>query len=497
MSDAGKIIGVVGAGVMGAGIAQVAAAAGHRVVLVDAQSGVAAKAKDKLADALAKLIEKGRLAAEEREALLERIEPAGDVAALAPAGIVIEAIVEELAAKRDLFRAVEAVVAPDALLATNTSSLSVTAIGAGLARPERFGGMHFFNPAPLMPLVEIVAGEKTAPAAVGALTTLAQAWGKTPVQAKDSPGFIVNRGARPFYSETLRFMEETGVDAATVDALLRAAGFRLGPLELIDLVGADINLAATRSVHAATGNDVRYRPSRLVEELVAAGRLGRKSGRGFYDYAATVRPAPSVMPRCAPPSSLTVRGHLGPAQALVDLWRRMGVTVTELGGMGGFVHFDGVQLAMTDGRTATERAIHDGGAWVVFDLSLDYGACRHLALGATDETAAAKAAGLFQLTGTEVTLLPDDPGLLVARVLAMLMNEAADLVLRGVAGGRDVDVAMQKGLNFPGGPLGWTDRVGAGWVTALLDRLAVGDVERYRVCDLLRRAAQTGGKFHA
>lgn len=497
MSNTDTVVGVVGAGVMGAGIAQVAAAAGHRVVLVDAQPGVSARAKEKLADALAKLVEKNRLPAAEREVLLARIETGDGVGALGSAGVVIEAIVEDLTAKQALFAAVENVVGPDALLATNTSSLSVSAIGAGLARPERFGGMHFFNPAPLMPLVEIVAGERTAAATVGALTALAQAWGKTPVQAKDSPGFIVNRGARPFYGETLRFMEETGLDAATVDALLRAAGFRLGPLELIDLVGADINLAATRSIHAATGGDARYRPSRLVEEKVAAGQLGRKSGRGFHDYAAAERPAPVVLPRYMPPAAVVVHGSLGPAQDLVGLWRRMGVVVAEQDGASGHAVCGGVNLALTDGRTATERATHDGGSWVVFDLSLDYGACRHLALAATSEAAATKVAGLFQVLGTQVSLVPDVPGLLAARVLAMLMNEAADLVRRGVASGHDVDLAMQKGLNFPGGPLGWTDRVGAGWVAALLDRLAVADAERYRVCDLLRRAAQTGGKFHA
>lgn len=496
MSETDKVIGVIGAGVMGAGIAQVAAAAGHRVVLVDAQPGVAAQAKAKLTEVLAKLVEKNRLSAAERDALLARIEPAVSVTTVAPCSVVIEAIVEDLAAKRELFRTVEGVVAPEGLLATNTSSLSVAAIGAALARPERFGGMHFFNPAPLMPLVEVVAGERTAAATVGALTTLAHAWGKTAVQAKDSPGFIVNRGARPFYSEALRYVEETNLDASTFDSLLRAAGFRLGPLELIDLVGADINLAATRSVYAATGADARYRPSRLVEELVAAGKLGRKSGRGFHDYPGAAESEPRTLPRGAAPAAITVEGNLGPAHGLVEIWRRLGVAVEERSG-DGRVTCRGVAIALTDGRTAQSRAQSEGGSWAVFDLSLDYSACRHLALAASDEAAAANAAGLFQVLGTEVTRVPDVAGLPVARVLAMLMNEAADLVARGVASVRDVDLAMQKGLNFPGGPLGWADRVGADFAVAMLDRLAAADAARYRVSELLRQAARTGGKFHA
>lgn len=497
MSGADKIVGVVGAGVMGAGIAQVAAAAGHRVVLIDGQAGVAANAKARLGEAWAKLVAQGRLPAAEREALLGRIETGEGVAALAPAAIVIEAIVERLDAKQALLRELETVVSPATLLATNTSSLSVAALADALARPERFGGMHFFNPAPRMPLVEVVAAGTTSAATVGALTQLAHAWGKTPVQAKDSPGFIVNRGARPFYGEALRFAEETGVDAATIDGLLRAAGFRLGPFELIDLVGADINLAATRSVFAATGREARYAPSRLVEEKVAAGELGRKSGRGFYAYGAAAKAMPSVLPPAPAPTAITVRGDLGPAQPLVARWRARGVMVDERREGPGLVEIDGVKLALTDGRTARERAAAEGGAWAIVDWSLDFGSCGHLGVAASDEAAARAAAGLWQLLGAPVSRLPDVPGLLVARTLALLVDEAADIVWRGVASVQDVDLALQKGLNFPGGPLGWADRLGARACVALLDRLAAGDAARYRVNELLRRAAQSGGKFHA
>jgi 3-hydroxybutyryl-CoA dehydrogenase len=225
MDSARGMIGVVGAGVMGAGIAQVAAATGHTVRLFDAKPGLAAQAKDKLTASLGKLVEKGKMTAAAREELLARIEASDGLSALAPARLVIEAIVEDLAVKRSLFAQLEKIVAPDCLLATNTSTLLIEDIASGLARPQRLAGMHFFNPAPLMPLVEIVAGKATGAQVADELGALARAWGKTPVQCRSSPGFIVNRGARPFYAEPLRFLEEGGVDAATVDALLRAAGF--------------------------------------------------------------------------------------------------------------------------------------------------------------------------------------------------------------------------------------------------------------------------------
>lgn len=492
-------IGVVGAGTMGAGIAQVAAAAGHPVLLCDVLPGVAENAKVRMADTLAKLVGKGRMTAAARDALLDRIQPGAEIATLAPARLVIEAIVENLAAKQSLFRQLETLVSPDAILATNTSSLSVTEIAAGLAHSGRFAGMHFFNPAPLMPLVEIIAGPATTPGVVAELVATAIRWGKNPVRAKDSPGFIVNRGARPFYGEALRFLEEKGADAVTIDSLLRAAGFRMGPLELIDLVGLDVSLAVSRAISAACPDEARYQPSRIIEEHVTAGRLGRKSGRGFYDYS-TAKPSRTIVPASTPPTHVSVHGNLGPASALLDLWLAHGVefTLVDAGHGSGWLEVEGVHVALTDGRPAHERVADDGVTWVVFDLALDYAACPHLALAASDsvDPGVQKVAGLFQLGGKAVTLVPDLPGLLVARALAMLMNESADIVARGVANTADVDIAMVKGLNFPGGPLAWADRIGAGYAIMLLDHLATTYGERYLASALLRRHAETGGKFH-
>lgn len=293
------IVGVVGAGAMGSGIAQVAAAAGHRVILGDASSAATARARAAITKAAARDVEKGRLDRRGADALLERITDAGDLsagyAAYAECGLVIEAVPEDLSVKRALFSALEKVVRDDCILATNTSSLSVAAIAGGCARAERVVGIHFFNPAPVMPLVEIVPAITTSDDVAGAAASLIDGWSKTTVIASDTPGFIVNRIARPFYSESLRQMEEGIADAATIDwAMREIAGFRMGPFELMDLIGNDVNYAVTMSVFEAFFYDPRYRPALTQRRLVEAGRYGRKSGRGYYEYCEGVeRPEPN------------------------------------------------------------------------------------------------------------------------------------------------------------------------------------------------------------
>ena len=283
------VVGVLGAGAMGGGIAQVAASRGHRVILADTRAEAAQAAIASISSTLARLVEKGRLTREAAEETTERIEPCeiGDAAAMpfAPCGLVIEAIVERLDAKRDAFRAMEEVTAADAVLTTNTSSLSIASIAAGCRQPERVLGVHFFNPAPVMPLVEIVPGVATDPAITAAVRALVDGWGKRTVRASDTPGFIVNRVARPFYGEALRLLDEGVADVPTIDwAMKELAGFRMGPFELMDFIGHDVNFVVTRSVFEAMYWDPRYRPSLTQQRLLEAGWLGRKSGRGFYDY---------------------------------------------------------------------------------------------------------------------------------------------------------------------------------------------------------------------
>ncbi len=293
------IIGVIGAGAMGSGIAQVAAAAGHSVILGDANPAAVSKATAGIGRSLARDVEKGRLDGVRADAVLSCIGDAGNVAGgygvFADCGLVIEAVVEDLGVKRAIFAALERAVAPECILATNTSSLSVAAIGGGCEHAARVVGMHFFNPATVMPLVEIVPAITTSADVLAAAKALVDGWGKTTVVASDTPGFIVNRIARPFYSESLRQLEEGIADVATIDwAMRELGGFRMGPFELMDFIGNDVNYAVTSSVFEAFFYDPRYRPALTQRRLVEAGLLGRKSGRGYYDYAAGAeRPVPN------------------------------------------------------------------------------------------------------------------------------------------------------------------------------------------------------------
>ncbi len=278
-------VAVIGAGTMGSGIAQVAAQAGHPVVLFDTRRDAVDKALAGLRRTLDKLVEKGKLSGEQADGIHGRITPASDLKDLSGSGLVIEAIIEDLGIKKKLFAELEGLLGADAVLATNTSSLSVTAIAGGLQHPERVIGLHFFNPAPLLPLVEVVPGLATDATLASRMMALMQAWGKTPVVCKDTPGFIVNRVARPFYGEAIRIYEEGIADMPTIDAALRSVGFKMGPFELMDLIGNDINFTVTSTVWEAFFYDPRYKPSFTQQRQVESGRLGRKSGRGYYSYA--------------------------------------------------------------------------------------------------------------------------------------------------------------------------------------------------------------------
>jgi 3-hydroxybutyryl-CoA dehydrogenase len=488
-------IAVIGAGTMGAGIAQVAAHAGHPVLLYDAARGAVEQGIARTAKGLEKQVMRGKMSEHDRDALLARIRPAGDLEDFKPAALVIEAIVEDLEVKRELFKRLEEICGETSILATNTSSLSITAIGAALKRPQRLLGMHFFNPAPVMKLVEVVSGAATDESVAENVYATAAAWGKNPVHARSSPGFIVNRVARPFYAEALRALETGAADAATIDAVLKeAGGFRMGPFELMDLIGNDVNLAVTRSVYDAYFQDPRFKPSLLQQELVTAGHLGRKSGRGFYDYSQDAGPgSPGTAEPVPAPGSVTVLGELGPADDLTALIREAGIEVSREEGTG-LIRCGAARIALADGRYATARCAEDGiDNLVTFDLASDYRRASRIALAAADQTpveALNDAAGLFQALGKQVSVIDDYPGMVVLRTVCMLVNEAADAVNQRICTAGDVDIAMQRGLNYPLGPLAWGDTIGAGRVLTMTDHLAATYGEdRYRASPLLRRRA--------
>ncbi|MEU0043315.1 3-hydroxyacyl-CoA dehydrogenase [Streptomyces werraensis] len=471
--DLSSPVAVVGTGTMGQGIAQVALVAGHPVRLYDAAPGLARKAADTIGSRLDRLVEKERLTADERDAARARLTPVDDLAGLAGCSLVVEAVVERLDVKQELFRALEDVVADDCLLATNTSSLSVTAIGGALRVPGRFVGLHFFNPAPLLPLVEVVSGFATdADAATRAYET-ARAWGKTPVACADTPGFIVNRVARPFYAEAFAVYEMQGADPATVDAVLReSGGFRMGAFELTDLIGQDVNESVTHSVWQAFFQDVRFRPSLAQRRLVESGRLGRKTGRGWYDHReGAERPEPHTAGPVEPPAYVVAEGGLGPAAELLDLIREAGIEVREAEEDEGsrLVLPSGGQLVLADGQLSAEF-----GDVVHFDLALDYRKATRIAVSHAAHTSAAtvaQAVGLFQALGKKVSVIGDVPGMIVARTVARIIDLAVDAVAQGVATEEDVDTAMRLGVNYPLGPFEWSRRLGRGWAGALLDEM--------------------------
>ncbi|CAM3843785.1 3-hydroxyacyl-CoA dehydrogenase [Roseateles saccharophilus] len=483
---------VIGAGVMGIGIAQVAAEAGHRVFLFDAREGAAAQARDTLAAQLDQLVAKGRRSRAAADATLGLLTPVAQLRDAACAGLAIEAIVEKLEAKRGLLAELEGLLGDDAILASNTSSISITKIAAGLRRPERVVGMHFFNPVPLMRLVEVVRGLQTSDEVVRRVTEMAVAWGKTPVTALSTPGFIVNRIARPYYAEALMLLQERAAAPEALDACLRAAGFRMGPCELMDLIGHDTNFSVTTSVFEANFFDRRFTPSLVQRELVDGGLLGRKSGRGFYRYPEGA-PAPTAAEMSAPDPAKPVTIHGSDplaAQFLATLKARGCSVVHRPDSAWTGLEVGGARLVRTDGRTARELQRTAGaGDVAVFDEVL--GPPGALAFATAGDPAwRQRAAGWLHLLGFQPIAVEDAPGLVVARTLAMLVNEAADAVQQGVCSPAGADAAMRLGVNYPQGPFEWLDRMGAARVVALVESLDNHyRGERYRVSPGLRRQA--------
>jgi 3-hydroxybutyryl-CoA dehydrogenase len=490
------VVGVLGAGVMGRGIAQVAMQGGMRTLLHDSAPGAAEKAREFIAAMLARAAERGRMPAEEAEAATARLEIVPELAGFAAADVVIEAIVENLEAKQKLFEALEAAVGEEVLLASNTSSFRIASIAARCRLKARIGGMHFFNPVPLMKLVEVVRAPDTAEATVAALTHLGRHMTRIPVVVRDGPGFLVNLGGRAYTTEGLRLAHEGIATPAEVDAIMRdACGFRMGPFELMDLTGIDVNFPASMAIYDGYFQDRRIVTYPLHESLHASGRFGRKTGAGHYAYDADGnKQAPSA--DAAPEAAAASRVFLaeaddGEGPALEALLRRAGAEVLPVD--------DGTApiVAAPVGEDCTAFAARlglDHRRLVGIDLTGDV-ARRLTVMTAPGASAAARDGVVARLreTGAAVTAINDSPGFVAQRMLATIGNLGCEIAQIGVATPDDIETAMTLGLNYPQGPLGIVESLGAAKTMRILTELqALTGEERYRPSAWLRRRAALG-----
>ncbi|HRB09886.1 MAG TPA: 3-hydroxyacyl-CoA dehydrogenase [Ottowia sp.] len=491
-------VGIVGTGAMGRGIAQIAAQAGSTVLLFDTQADAIAKARDALGAQWDKLVDKGRLDATDAAAHKQRLRPAARLAELAGCDLVVEAIVEKLDVKQGLFAELEGVVGPDAVLATNTSSLSVTAIAAGLKRPQRFAGYHFFNPVPLMKVVEVIAGLKTAAATCAALTDYARQMGHTPVQAADTPGFIVNHAGRGYGTEALRIVSEGVADFATIDRILRdQVGFKLGPFELFDLTALDVSHPVMESIFRQYYDEPRYRPSVITAQRLAGGVLGRKTGEGFYRYvdgSAQLAPEPAA-PRVDDIPPVWVSTRAARRAELYQLLKDLGAKIET----GQSPSPQALTLVAPLGFDVTTVAVVerlDPARTIGIDMLVEDAATRRRVLAtnpATRSDMRDAAHALFARDGKAVSVIRDSGGFVTQRVVATIVNIAADICQQRVCSPQDLETAVTLGLGYPLGPLAMGDRWGPANILEVLFNLQTvyGD-PRYRPSPWLRRRGAIG-----
>jgi 3-hydroxybutyryl-CoA dehydrogenase len=490
------VFGLVGTGTMGRGIAQVAALGGLSVLLYDNRQGAVTDAVAFIRRILASQVEKGRLTSAAADAAVSRLLPVSGPEGLAEADCIVEAVVERLDVKRELFQKLSGIARKDTILATNTSSLSVSAIAQDVAEPQRVAGLHFFNPVPLMKLVEVVAGARTEPWVMDALTKIAGRLGRQPVAVADMPGFLVNHAGRGYLPEASRILAQGIATAADIDRIMtEGAGFRMGPFELADLVGLDVSLPVMESIHRQFHGEPMYQPSAMLTARVAAGLLGRKSGAGFYEYRDGQKvtppepPVPIRRPNRVWVSRVDVRGH----EATATLLSRLGAAIDR----GDRPAPDSLIVVTPLGDDATAAAVGQGldpARTVALDTLFDLGRRRSLmATPATSSEVKDAARGLFAADGVGVTLLRDSPGFVAQRMVAMIVNIGAAIAEQRIAAVGDIDEAVQLGLNYPLGPLALGDAVGPKRVLAILEAMhRLTGEPRYRPTGWLRRRAALG-----
>lgn len=487
-------LGVVGAGVMGRGIVQIAAQAGIEVILFDANQAAMDQAIGSLREIFERLVSKGKLTPAESKATLARITCSTSLEAFSCCAAVVEAIIERLDAKQELLKSLEAVVSERCILATNTSSLSVTSIAATCTRPERVAGFHCFNPVPLMKLIEVIAGVQTELWVTQTLTSLAEQMGHTPVLAKDTPGFVVNHAGRGMISESLRIESEGIADFQTIDAILRdGVGFRLGPFELMDLTGLDVSLPVMETIYQQFYHEPRYRPTPMVRQRLEAGLLGRKVGKGFYRYDGNNQLTAPLQeaPKAAAPAIWVNPEEPNAHKMLSDL-------VTALGGEldpGRSPAPDSLCLLSPLGADATSAALALGvnpRQVIAIDILYDLNRLRTLMPTPITSTSIRQAAHqLFTRDGVPALLIRESAGFIAQRVLANIVNVGCELAQQRIATPVDIDNAVRLGLGYPKGPLAWGDSLGTGRILTILENLydAYKD-PRYRASAWLSRRSK-------
>ena len=488
-------IGVVGAGVMGRGIVQLFAQSGYPVSVFDAFEGAVPKAVASVNAMFDKLADKGKLKPEQAEQYKTAITPCDAIGQLKVCDVVVEAIVEDVAAKQELFKQLEEILSNDAIIASNTSSLVVAEIAAKCSHPQRVAGLHFFNPVPLMKVVEIIAAVRTAPETVSQLRELVASTGHRAVIAEDQPGFLVNHAGRGYYTEALRVLEEKVASHSEIDALMRdATGFRMGPFELMDLTGLDVSGKVMESIYAQFQQEPRFRPSSLVAPRIAAGLFGRKTGEGWYRYDDSAKRVETSVNATAPKLSPGLKVWIDPdasgresLQALATSAEAMEVNLAD-------ADLCLVQPWGEDASTVCARMKLDAKKTVAIDPLPELSSHRTLMLTAiTSEGAREQALALLAHDGVPVTVISDSPGFVVQRVLATIVNIGCNIAQRGIASVEDIEDAVKLGLGYPNGPLAWGDRIGGERVLQILTHLqaSTGD-PRYRPSAWLRRRVQLG-----
>ncbi len=487
---------VIGTGTMGRGIAQIAAQAGIETRMFDANPGAVESARASIAEVLGKQVEKGRLAKDALDGTMARLRGVNALSDLASCDIVIEAIIERLDAKRELFKALEAIVRVDTIIASNTSSLSVTAMAAACTKPGRVAGYHFFNPVPLMKLVEVVDGAMTEPAVCDALTKLAIRMGHTPVRAQDMPGFIVNHAGRAFIPESLRIISEGVTEFHQIDKIMKeVAGFRMGPFELTDLVGLDVGHAVMESIYHQFYEEPRFRITPLATQRVAAGLFGRKAKRGFYDYSSGMA---NTYPDTAVPTA--AKHPIWVSNAVPQFAEKVRSAFVNAG-----VQFEGGAKPSADalivvtplGQDTTTAVIEQGldaRRTVAVDGLFPLDKRRTLMTSpATAPEYRDAAHAMLAAEGVAVSVIRDSPGFVAPRIVAQIISIAADIAQQRIASPQDIDLAVRLGLNYPNGPLAMGDALGPKRILAILEGLYAfyGD-PRYRPSAWLKRRALLG-----